>query len=534
MGVFSLIQEDTELKAILIIVTLIIVAVEVLIGLKRGLLQSAFRVILLTIGTVVDVLISARITQLVMNKVASGLGKASISELVSDSVGSEPVKNVVASSGGVIAGVAASVAAPFIFALLYIIFKALTWVIYLIVAPFLRKGALGDLMTSKAVWSKVGGACLGAFVALYSCALIAMPVTGLLETLKGESVPVESLTKRLAGDSDKIAGFSVDKLSDGMDDVWETMDSAATVLYKVTGAKAVSGAIYNSLSKASPKDAGYDIATEYISFPEWIKEALEMSGDVFSTMDRFNGEIKLDASLVENLEGLFNKVIDTNLLADEDKVAIVNSVVPMLKDVLKNAVSFTDLSGLVKSYDNFADMKAGYGNLFTAAKKLLNVTSKLAGTSLGGSGSDSGKGTTGSTNVMDVISDKENVEAVVESIILVTEATEGDIGQVLTDVVGEYSDVKVTEFVNKDVMENISEKKEEVVDTLVIVGEIVNSKDEKGKTSLTEDEINEKIEQLETLGVVTPEAVEEFRKYVKENGVESIDLEGVDLSDLGI
>lgn len=514
------------MTAAIIIVTFLFLAIEVLIGLKRGLIQSAFRVILLTIGTVIDAIIASKIAEKIVNAVANSQGKSNIAEVVSGSVSNSDVQGILASSGGVIAGLAMSFATPVLFAVLYLIFKALTWVIYLVVAPIVRKTSLGELLTTKAVWSKVGGAVLGAFIALYSCALVVMPFSGLANALEDGSAQAEKLVSKFAGNTTQIAGISVDKLTDGVGSASEALSSAATILYKITGAQAVSNSIYDSLSKSSPKAAGFDMKTEYISFPELLKEALKLSDDVIDTVDMFGSNKQIDAEMIDKVAVLFNKVLDTDILAGEDKVMLINSVVPMLKGVLKNAVSFTDLSGLIKTYSNYSDMRAGYDNLFSAAKKLLNLSTKLTNTA--GSGS-------GSKGMAEVMSSKENVTDMVESIILLGEASEsGSAGDVLKDVVSEFANVEATKILNEEVVDNMADNKEEVVESLVIVGEIMNGKTDEGKLDMTEDELNAKIDQLESYGVVTPEAVDEFRKYVDEHGIESINLEGIDLSNLGL
>lgn len=526
--------------SILLIAVLVCALIEILIGVKRGIAFTGVRIVLWALGTLVAVLVSKKLaTAIVLKLVAAyGYSGASISEITVGALSDAGLGNFAQMLGVPVAGLALSAVVPFVFAVLFILMKLLTWIVFLIIKAVIKKSKAAKYFTERPVWSKIAGGVVGGVAAVIACAIIASPVSGLVKTID-DSGAVDSIfhlaemvtedtdtLKNLAEQSAIAMAVELEKKGlialDGavpvyadaavapvayeelnLEDLRALYDSLvkspAAYICRYTGGEGIAMAIYRNSSTISTADVGADDYREMnYNFPDTVAGFLGISNKIDDTATLIHDGAGFCPEVVNSVEEVIFYVLDTDLITSDDKLYMLNSSVTGIQNGINELFGLGEQVEFVKAYDSFDDFKQDIDNVFTIAR----VVSDVEWTN-GGSIAD--------IDVNRLLTDVELMKDFIHTTLKLSVGAD-IIAAVVNAKVSELTDGALTKAVSAESI--LAAGEENVVLTFTAVFDLNKYM---GRRNLSDEEFDEVVEKaalIEEYGVVLPEAVETVKNSI--------------------
>lgn len=350
---------------LLLIALLVLAAIEVLVGIRRGAALMGVRVALWAVLTVVAGLIAKPVSRAILNLIIKRM--TIFGNLLAGAFAKEGMSDAINS---VLPGYALSALTPFVFAGLFIVMKFVSWLIYLIIRKVLLNKC-ENVFTCNSTLKKVIGGAAGLIVGIWACAIVASPVSGLVKTfddsgavdaafdaagkvLSLQGVPVgDILTGKVQGAtaSDKVILGRM-TVSDIRDSYISVSKSPASMVCRYTGGEGIAMAIYRSMSEV-------ESGGEVFNLPESLAQVLSIVGDADGTVTLLAGGSGLSSELIASVEGLIFKVLDSELagqlVSEEARVTLINSFLPKIESSLTSALNIGQNSSdtILKPFDSY-------------------------------------------------------------------------------------------------------------------------------------------------------------------------------------
>lgn len=529
---------------ILLVIVLLSMAVEVLLGVKRGIALTGVRVFLWMLGTLVAALLAKKIAISIVMKVAASnsLQGATLAEVAAAALkgaGLGKLADVVCIP---LAGLALSAAVPVVFVILFVIAKLITLGLYFVVKAIIKRSKAANVFTERPVWSKVAGGVVGGFVAVITCAIIASPASGLMRTVS-ESGSADSLFhiaklttggKAVAG---KVAELAPIKLAikieknevdgigtirvyaadddatvvieaesaivDDIQEVYESVvDSPVEYVLKFTGAEAIAQAIYEGTSEVSPADIGVDDEEKQdvtYNFPATVADVMTITDAVDTAVTLINDGGGLTTELVDSFEEIINYALETDIVSDDDKLAMLNESVPMISEKINGALGLEAGTEILGTYNSIEDLKQDVGNIVEIAHVVAESDV------IGSNGFQD-------VDVNALMNDTELLKSFVHSAMAISNGP-SIIATIVNNKVTELSDGKINNPVSEASISNAGEDK--VISTFTT---LLDLQAYLGKTEFTDAEradIDAKASLIESYGVVSQTAIEEVKQWIE-------------------
>ncbi len=498
---------------LVLLVVLICIAVEVLVGLKRGVVLSGIRFALTVLGTVVAAIAAKAFaekgimdiaeTQNVTGSNLATVGKAFLDKTVSQvSLGSV--------LGPHAAGIAMSALAPIGFVIMFLLFKLVTLLIFVILKAVLKK----TLKTGepKPVWSKASGAVLGGIVGLVSCALVLTPVQNVLSRI-GEPDAVNDLCTLL--ETEANVDESVTKIiKKGANSLGKTPSS---YLFKFTGSKALANAVITPISTVTPEDIGSMGTSTNYNFAESVGEIMKMIKPAANTIEVIKSKDYLKKENIETISNMIDVILNTKILADSDKVALVKAFQPLLDKEIKAATGqkddgksilgdFTDIEGLKKNINKTIDVVTNLADLVETVKKKSAEPDKPADPEdpLG----------LKSIDVEAILDEPEQIDKLIDSVFALESGPEMISSLVNRELATSTGDT-FTDIIDPEKLQAAGpEVVREAVDSILPLTDLIKS----GSYSAEDvEKIDEKIDEIANLNLISAEDREALKNYFKPN-----------------
>ena len=265
-----------------------------------------------------------------------------------------------------------------------------------------RKHSIAAFLTKKSVASSVFGGILGAVIAVYSCAIIASPVSQIVRIIADEKVADDAVdVVSTAANEDLIELFEhafdkrepkVDKLPkvfeisesfslrpEDITEVFDTADdSVVHYIYKYTGADFVASSIYNSLTPIKPEDI--EITKQGVkeyNFPDSLRHYSRYIPQLRSLIEVLHkGEgMSMEAlnKVESTLQLLFKSGEKGDLLSSSDKLDIANSMVDKLNETIVEQLGPYTVDVKLQHFDTFAQVDYGMSEMFEEMRKIIRL-----------------------------------------------------------------------------------------------------------------------------------------------------------------
>lgn len=494
-------------------VVLVCVALEVLIGLKRGIILSGVRLGFTVIGTVIAALCAKAITskiifviaksQDVNEKTLAAAGKALLDKLNTEvSLGS--------ALGPHAAGLAMSAAVPFIFVVLFLLFKLITLFLYLILKAVLKKPLRAD--EPKPVWSKASGAVLGGLVGLLSCAIVFAPARGIVTRIN-ESDSINDLCAILEQKA------NVDKsVTDTIRTVTESLgDAPSDYLFRYTGTEALSAAIVSGLSTITPSDIGSMGTSTKYDLQSGLAELLKLITPARKTIDVIASKDYFKKENLETISNMIDAILETKLLADSDKVALVKSLQPILDNAIKSATGqknsdssilgdFTDINGLKDSINKTLDVVSNLADIVYSAKKSPTDPGTPADP-------DDPLGLK-NLDVEAILDQPEKIDKLIDSVFTIESGPEM-ISSLINNEISSSVGNEFADLIKPETLKEVgAETVREAVDSILPLTDMIKSGN---YTADDVEKIDEKVDELAKLKIISTEDQKALKDYFKPN-----------------
>lgn len=550
---------------ILLVAVLVCMAVEVLIGVKRGIALTGVRVVLWMLGTLVAALIAKKVATLVITKIAaaSSLSGANLAETAAAALKKAGLANIADIVSVPLAGLALSAIVPVVFVVLFVVAKLITLGLYFIVKAVIKHSKAAEIFTERPVWSKVAGGVVGGFVAVVTCAIIASPASGLLKTVN-ESGSADSLfhiAKVTAGGkatAGKIAELTPVKLAiriekqeingigsirvyaaeyDGSEAAVESNDSAVAVIggadgstvivtadndivddlrevydsivdspveavCKFTGAEGIAMAIYEETSEVTAADIGVtDEAKQELTynFPDTVGEVMGITEAVDTVVTLVSEGNGLTTELVDSVEEIVNFALDTDIVADDDKLALLNESVPVIQETVNTALGLEEGTQLFGTYESLDDVRNDVGSVIEIAH-VVAESDVIPEGNLQNIDADA------------LINDTGLMKEFIHSALSLSNGP-SMIATLINSKASEFTDGRFSNPISEASITNAGE--DNVIATFTTLIEL---KDYLNRTSLTAEEradIDAKANAIESYGVISPSTISEVKQWLE-------------------
>ena len=265
-----------------------------------------------------------------------------------------------------------------------------------------RKHSIAAFLTKKSVASSVFGGILGAVIAIYSCAIIAAPVSQIVRIIADEKVAADAVDiiatsvnedlgdlfdhafdKREAK-SDKLPkAFEIsESFSLRPEDITEVFDTADNsivhYIYKYTGADCLASTIYNSLTPVKTDDIELTKkgVTEY-NFPDSLRyysRYIPQFRSLIETLHKGEGvSIGVLNKVESTLKLLFKSGDKGDVLTKSDKLEIANSMVDTLNETIVEQLGPYTVDVALKHFDSYEEIDAGMTDVFNEMKRIVKL-----------------------------------------------------------------------------------------------------------------------------------------------------------------
>lgn len=508
---------------IILIVVLISIGLEVLIGLKRGIILSGIRLGFTVIGTVVAALIAKSLTAKIIFAVAksqgiTGANLATVGKELMDKLISQA--NLGSALGPHAAGLAMSAAVPFLFVVLFLIFKLLTLFLFLIAKACLKKPLKTD--EPKPTWSKTSGAVLGGIVGLVSCAIVLAPIHGIFRQI-AQSGAVDDVCDML--ETKANVGPSITNMV--KKSTKSLGKSPSAYLFRYTGAEALSNAVVSGLSTVTPKDIGsmgtstkYDLQNslgELLKFVKPVGKALPIIESLTAKDKSADVTSLLTSENIDIINGVIDTILDTKLLADADKVALVKSIQPLIDKGVKSALGQKDDAPSILG--DVTDIKALKENI----NKTIDVVASLAdlAQSIKDTNPDPDKQPDPEDplglkdlDVEAILDQPEKIDKLIDNVFKL-DAGPDMIASLVNESVASAAGEEFKDIISADKLKEVgAEKVREAVDSILPLTDLIKSGE---YTADDVSKIDDKIDELAKLNILSPEDQEALKDYFKPN-----------------
>lgn len=498
-------------------VVIILALIEALIGVKRGLFCTCFRILFWAVTTFLAALIAKAVSLSILTKVATATIFDNGAETILEGIAEyeKAGKGFITKSFEVpILGIGLSASIPIVFVVIFILAKLISWILYIIFKAVIKGTAFGNMISERPTWSKITGGVLGFFVGIYSCAIILMPVTGLVSEIEGSDA-VESV-KSIAQNAIKIEDvYSENGLTEREKSDRENMLNEAEKIYnklahspqyyisKFSGAQSLSNALYHSISKVSGeklKVKGHS-DMEY-SFPETVGELLGIAEKAEKVVKYVANEEGLTDRFVDSIEDVSRYLLKLNLFTDEEKLDIINSGIETAEEAIWKAIGYTPED--TKLFDKFTSV----GEFTDRLRDIFELVKRLAKTDWMGI-ADSLTAVR-ELKPEEILDNSQMLSDLAQNVIAIDNGAKV-IGDVINGAIEAATEGGIKTVVSEYDLKNATA--EELADTTKIITELM---DYEGRT-LTEqeaDEVEAKLDELKNVGLINANAIEEVRKIM--------------------
>ncbi len=535
---------------------LLVVALEALVGVLRGVKLSGIRVGYTVLGTLIAALIAKSLTVTIILKIAAanGLEGDSLTAIVTNFFASSDFAAIGAAVAPHIAGLSLSVMIPLVFVPLFLVFKLIGLFLYLITKLIIKKitknsESAEQTATEDAakpafpVYSRVLGGVIGGLVGLFTCALITMPMFNLVTTINnsGMKETVFSMLEKSSDQSKKVAAVEKNEkvaavlqalaYGDAIpvyaadDDATiggikislirslfeSTANSPAIVVMRYTGVEAATNAIINASTTVKPKDIGAEkVKTESYNLNEALSEILEVIEPVTELVIVVTSDEGFKLDELDKVTSFANKLESAGFLAEEDKLDIVNACKEVVTDTIYKELG-VEASTESSDYSSIEEFTKDVEAIVEISKVIASVTG--GGNENSSTGSSSGQTVTGDSlaniDVDALLKEPEKLKSFVSSTLSLSNGPD-IIANLVNSNVSKYTEGKYTNVITAETIKSVGK------DTIVGLSDSLmkfTKYDE--NTPLTEElkqEILDAIDEVAAKGLLKKEDAEEIKK----------------------
>ncbi len=368
---------DILLLILPIVLVLIIIAIEAIIGYRRGFLCNTFRFILLIIAVLLSLPISAFITDMLVKS-------SMISDRVDSLLGQIPYQVLAESQmlDSAVSNAFIIVLRPFVYVIVFCVLKLISWGIYLLVIHIYSKTELTqkyDILMKK---YPICGLAIGVVYSFIFAAILIMPISSYSNIL----IEAEKLTKvQQADDGESIVSMSTSASNmkqnilpednQGIitrligDTTYETIENITEnplhYILRYSGAELVSSTIFRSVSTLNYGGAR-------ITANEYILQAAQAGQDIVILTDSLGQKVEERdyTAIIQSTTSLIQLYTESNLLlvSEEDKLDLIRELVDSTKIIQENEL-LKRLSDQMK-YDSIEILEKELDNLVALANTL--------------------------------------------------------------------------------------------------------------------------------------------------------------------
>lgn len=226
-----------------------------------------------------------------------------------------------------------SLLVPFVFVALFWVLKLISWPIFALVCLIIKKTRKEQPQEVPNATERLVGAAIGAVAGLFLGALTFMPLAQLNQSVT-------------AMGNETVAELAGDEVADAVG-FWSKAPAGG--LYRVTQLEPLFGLLYHSLSKVEIDDKVYrakDLNELFKIVPEAVSLLAELE----------DADLKGLAAVADPLKNVVHGVLDINLFAEEDKLALVQYLAEegLAEPAEENALAAAALYGVKEmSYAEF-------------------------------------------------------------------------------------------------------------------------------------------------------------------------------------
>lgn len=487
-----------------IAIVVICLVIDFFIGMKRGLVRNGFRAILWAGGTFLAVACTASVTETIIMKLAGGEADsiaAAVEQLVMNSGIME--KNEAFIIAQPAAGLGVSLIRTFVFVIMFLVMKIVSFIVYrLLVAIFYKPGSKAKAYKGISLPQRLGGAGVGLLLGIYSLALVIMPVASFVRTLEdgGAKADFEASLDKIEKSAAiqeklKIGDKNGSLIFKGVDSVSKAAE-ITDIVFTVTGANAVADIFYRTLSKVDPAGIGITGDTvDHYSFPETSCELVGLMPEAIGVVEVYQKDV-IDTALVDAVEPLTKEIVKISCIPDSSKLVLVNKGIDYANEAIEESMELDEGVTIISQYNTFKEFEGDIDHIFDVVRIFI------------ASGVLSGK-----ADYMDVLTDRRTTEALVDTVLAMTGGGE-TISLLVDQAMANLAGVNITRYVNEDFVDNVGENRDNIVDSLMILGELIEYTDKDKDSQLSKPEAETKVEQLKELGVITDDAVGTAKKIL--------------------
>ncbi|MBP1756759.1 MAG: hypothetical protein H6Q59_3157, partial [Firmicutes bacterium] len=353
------------------IITLLIIALEVMIGYERGIRRNLIRTVMLIGVAALTMCITSPIVEFVVRKLVV---TNRLNDYLYGLTGVNP--------GGLYFFQESAVNLftiflnPFVYVVLFWIFKFITFGIYLLMDRYVINKKLTKLFPSPTKKSCIGGAILGGFYAILIGAIFFMPVSAYSELL--QRTETATIAAGQTGGVSELLGANRYRMAVGYH------NTPAYYFYKYTGTKLLGDAMFSSLTKKN-------VAIATISVDQSIPSIVKVyyASKVLRNGITQNQSAEEYTDYINSLNIIVDEYSTNELIigTEEEKVALVNDLLKqgdvfadssMAQSIMTN-MDYTSLSAFqqdIKTLTEFSSLLREKGILTDLLKDAPNVTPK--------------------------------------------------------------------------------------------------------------------------------------------------------------
>ncbi|MCR4624651.1 MAG: CvpA family protein [Lachnospiraceae bacterium] len=265
-----------------------------------------------------------------------------------------------------------------------------------------RKHSIAAFLIKKSVASSIFGGILGAVIAVYSCAIIASPVSQIVRIIADEKVAadaVDVISTAANEDLGELFDHAFDKREPKVDklpkvfeisesfslrpeDITEVFDTAddsvVHYIYKYTGADCLASTIYNSLTpvKTDEIDLAKKGVAEY-NFPDSLRYYAKYIPQFRSLIETLHKGEGVSVGVLNKVEStlklLFKSGDKGDVLSKQDKLQIANSMVDTLNETIVKQIGPYTVDVVLKHFDSYEEIDAGMTDVFNEMKRIVKL-----------------------------------------------------------------------------------------------------------------------------------------------------------------
>ena len=498
---------------IILAVLLISIALEVLVGRKRGIVMTGIRFGFTVLGTVVAALIAKGVTKKIIMFFAEKAGAegSDLTEMGKSLLDKAAEKiNLGNALGPHAAGFALSAAIPFVFVILFLIFKVITLLLFVIFKAIMKNKL--TVSEGKMHVSKLTGAIAGGVIGLVCCAVALAPIMHSAKVLN-EADGTEAVFTLL----EQKAGISRDLSNTIQNGIESVAKSPAAYMMRFTGTEALSDALVFGVSKTTPADIGnYGSSTNYNLLKD-LGEVITIAEPVMKVLDIVESKNFLKKENIEIISNAIDTILKTPLLDDSDKVALAQSGKSLVDNAVRDALGLSESApSFIGEINDISALQKSLGSVIDVASTLSDIAGISRSTSGDPNTQPDPDDPLGLDNldVNEILSHPETLDTLIENVFKLDAGPDmiaSFVNKEVADAAGEeFKDVispETLKAVGEDVVR-------EAVDSILPLSSLIKS------GTYTKDDvekIDEKIDELANLKIISPEDVQALKDYFQPN-----------------